>query len=320
MATPTNQTQMSLWQKLMEIQKGTKPFGLSEDSDKIDPKTGRSSYRYTPGWQIVENVKTLMDNLGLMLIPDFRFHQIDVIEYPVYKMIGDSAMSFTKKEMHIAVDAAFTWIDTATGEQAGPFHIAASGANGTDKSTASALALAERYFLLKFFHLTTRDADDEPDAHDSDNVPGIPKNIRGATPAQACGAGPVPAAQQPYSPQGYAPVPAQGYAQPQAPGRAVAMPAQPAQQVNVFATPPQYMPQPAVAGPQAPFNESNPAVREAVDRLMMYERGTVSHAQVLNEYIGKLSAAGVNVGENSFVANLAEAAQARRENRPPRYV
>ena len=318
MSTATNQTK-TLWQKLMDIQRSVKPFGNTEDSDKLDPKSGKSKYRYTPGWQIVETVKALMDSHGLMLVPDFQFKQLDLIEYPVYLDYRGTPTSFLKKEMHIAIEAQYTWIDTESGEKAGPFRITSSGANGTDKSTASALALAERYFLLKFFHITTRDADEEPDAHDSDNIPGLPKgDLRPSMPRQACNAVPV---QQQYAPQGYAPVPQQGYAQPTVPRTAPQAPAPaPAQQVNVFTNPPQYMAAPAVPAARQPFNESNPAMREAIDHLTMFERGTPSHSQALNEEIGKHSAAGVNVCESSFVANLAEAGQARRENRAPRYV
>lgn len=314
---------MTLWQKLMDIQRSVKPFGLSQDSDKTDPKTGKSSYRYTPGYEIVEKVREHMDRHALMLLPDIRFQQIDQIEYPVFKMIGDKVMSFPKKEMHICIDAAFTWIDTESGETAGPFHIAASGANGTDKSTASALALAERYFLLKFFHLTTHDADEEPDAHDSENIPGIPKNLlKGATSSQACGAKPVTSAvaqPQPQYAPGYGPVPQQGYSLQPAPRPAPQMP-QPAQQVNVFATPPQYMPAPSAQGQQQPFPDTNPLIQEAIGRLMMFDRTTTTHNQVLNEMVGKLSSAGVNVTEKNFVENLTEAAQARREGRQPRYM
>jgi ERF superfamily. len=311
-----------IWAKLLQIQKSIKTFALTEDSDKKEPG-GKSAYRYTPGWKITEDVRAQMDALNLMLIPDIQFHSIEMVEYPVYKMIGGNPMSFVKKEMHIAIDAKFTWRDVETGEEAGPYSIVASGANGTDKSTASALALAERYFLLKFFHISTHEADEEPDAHDSDYVPGIPKSQQQClTASQACAAAPVQPGQgvppmqgryptpAPYQPQGQSPAPYVQTPQPQSQGGA---------QVNIFPAPPAYGQGP-VAGGSVAFNEGNPLIRDAIVRLANFDRGTVNHSALLNEIIAYLSGQGVNCTEPNFITNLAEAAQARRENRQPRYV
>lgn len=312
------QTPKNIWTKLHEIQKKHRTFAPSEDSEKKD-SNGKSSYRYTPGWQITESIRQEMDTLGLMLLPDYTFKKIEPIEYPVYKMIGGTPMTFLKKELHVAIDASYTWLDTTTGETAGPFHITASGANGTDKSTASAMALAERYFLLKFFHITTHEPDDEPDAHDSDTIPGIPDSFKGA---------PAPFQSQPY--QGYQQAPVQSYSPGAAPTPAVqggyasqpqrTLPPQGGtQQVNVYTAPPQYL----QGGPSIqsqPFTESNPYIREAVEHLSHFDRGTMTHRQELNRCIGNLSANGIVCTDKNFADNLAEAAQARRENRAPQYV
>ena len=306
-----------IWGKLFQIQRGAKTFAITDDSEKTDARSGKSAYRYTPGWKIVETIRESMDALGLMLIPEVKFEKIELIEYPVYKMIGGSPMSFTKKEMHIAVSAEFTWVDVTTGEKAGPYKIVASGANGTDKSTASALALAERYFLLKFFHISTRDVDEEPDAHDSDSVPGIPKaQQQPATQAQACSSVPVPS-QAP----GYAGMPQYGGYQQGGRGFApqASAPAVPGQQVNIYPAPPQYIQPGALPQGAQGFNDNNPAIRDAIARLANFERGTVSHRTVLNECIGTLSAAGIVCTDPTFVDNLSEAAQALRENRKPAY-
>lgn len=203
--------------------------------------------------------------------------------------------------------AAFTWIDTDTGETAGPYNIVASGANGTDKSCASALALAERYFLLKFFHFTTHDPDDEPDAHDSDTIPGIPRETAvPAMPAQAAKAQPAAGGQYPAYGQGFG-----GYPVQQA--------QQPGQQVNVYAAAPTYNPPAAPQQGWEGFNENNPLIRSAIEKLMNFDANTVSHQQVLNECVGMLSANGILCTDPSFIKKLTEAAQARRENRSTRF-
>lgn len=52
----------------------------------------------------------------------------------------------------------FTWIDTESGEQDVNL-FGANGQNDWEKGLGSALTYAERYFLLKFFHIAT-DKDD----------------------------------------------------------------------------------------------------------------------------------------------------------------
>ena len=319
-----NPAPSGIWAKLLEIQKSHKTFAPSEDSEKKG-QDGRSAYRFTPTWKITESIREKMDALGLMLIPEFTFRQIDTIEYPVYKMIGDSPMTFMKKELHVAIDASFTWVDAATGEKAGPFHIACSGANGTDKSTATAQTYAERYFLLKFFHITTREPSEEPDMQDCDTIQGLPKDLRNPI-AQAprqphlsgpYAAQPAPAIQQPYQPQAFGPSTPAGYgAQPQPMTPPVQ---QSGQQVNVFTVPPQYMQGSAPQGVNPGFDENNPYIRETIDRLAFFEKGTASHGQAVQESVQKLSSMGFNCTVPGFVDNLVEGGQARRENRSPRY-
>lgn len=316
---PNENKPQNIWQKLMMIQEKVVTFNVSEDSEKVDPKTRKSAYRYTPGWLITETIRKEMDQLKLMLLPKYDIIKSETIEYPVYKLIGSTPMSFTKKEIHFIVRGEFTWKDTETLEEAGPFTVVASGANGTDKSCASALAQAERYFLLKFFHLTTHEGAEEPDAHDSDTIPGLPASVaEPATQRDACNA--IPAGQVVMPAQaGYMHQPV--YPQPQVRQPMPQMgPQQPAsQQVNVYAAPPQYIGPGIPQGGGQGFNENHPLIRQAIERLMNFDKGTVSHQQTLNECVGILSANGIICTDNAFLYNLTEAAQARRENRSPNY-
>ena len=312
---PNEKKDQNIWQKLMMLQEKVLTFNVTEDSEKQDPRTRKSAYRFTPGWQITETIRKEMDNLKLMLLPKYDIVKSETIEYPVYKLIGSTPMSFTKKEIHFIVRADFTWKDTETLEEAGPFSIVASGANGTDKSCASAIAQAERYFLLKFFHLTTHESSEDPDAHDSDTIPGLPPALtEPATQHDACNAISAGNIMMPVQ-GGYAPQ--QGYQQPHC-GQRMGHQQPASQQVNVFTGPPQYV------GPGIPqsgqgFNENHPVIRQAIEGLMNYDKGTVSHQQKLNECVGFLSAQGIVCTDSSFLYNLTEAAQARRENRSPIY-
>ena len=56
-----------IWGKLFQIQRGAKSFAITDDSEKTVARSGKSAYRYTPGWKIVETIRESMDVLGLML-------------------------------------------------------------------------------------------------------------------------------------------------------------------------------------------------------------------------------------------------------------
>ena len=63
-----------------------------------------------------------------------------------------------KSEILSKVMMKFTWIDVESGEKDENL-FGANGQNDWDKGVGSALTYAERYFLLKFFHIAT-DEDD----------------------------------------------------------------------------------------------------------------------------------------------------------------
>jgi hypothetical protein len=307
-----------IWNKLLDIQKAFATFAQSEDSGK-KARDGQSEYKYTPGWLIIESLRKKMDALGLMLLPQFSVVDTRLIDYPVYKLINGKPMAFEKKEMYVTVNANFTWLDTDSGETAGPFNVCAAGANGTDKGMVSAISFAERYFLLKFFHITTRENVEEPDAVDSDALPGIPA---GSQPMAASGYQAAQAGLYGQNPSGGFP----GAAQPQQPpynqGRGAAqvgnlgIPAGPAQQ---FPQQQPFTPQQGQQTPMppagGPFNPADQVIIDAAAKLANYEKGTPTFQQGLNATISILAAKGYNAYEPGFTQNLAEMAQSIREGK-----
>ena len=342
MAETTKKAPANLWAKLFDIQKSVKGFVNNTDSDKQKPGEKKSAYQYTPGAEIITRLREKMDEHGIMLIPNMIDESHHDIEYNVYKFINSEPRSFLKKEVLCTVTYEYTWIDTTTGEQCGPFKAAGMGANGTDKSLASAIALAERYFILKFFHIPTWDPADEPDAHDSSNLPGIPANAQpmNATDRQIVfqnGAPAAPRMQMPPQPQpqpqpqAVYPAPAvQAPAPVQAPPQPTYYPAQPqmqvnipgqqpvGQQVNVFTQVPSYV-SPA-GGPGGRSYEPNDPMIDAAERdLAQFDKGTTTFNEKLQVKIDELANAGYSVRDSFFVLNLMEGAAARRENRKPSY-
>lgn len=175
---------MKLWEKLMEIQKAITNFTNSEKSDKKKSGSKDSEYLFTPGWQISETIRSLMDKHNLMMPISIVSEEHQMVEYPVYKLVDNNVVSFIKKEILSVVTMEYTWVDTENGESAGPYRMIASGANGIDKSTAAAISTAERYVFLKFFHIPCKDAGSELDAHDSSNIPGLLEQPISATDTQ----------------------------------------------------------------------------------------------------------------------------------------
>ena len=136
---------MNLFQKLVEIQKSVRALGK-----KSSAGGGASSYQYVSGSKVLDFIRPKMDELGILLV-----QQIDSIEN---ERIDYQTKNGVKSELLSKVNMTFTWIDAESGDKL-PIPFGANGMNNWDKGLGSALTYAERYFLLKFFHIAT-DEDD----------------------------------------------------------------------------------------------------------------------------------------------------------------
>lgn len=141
----------SLYQKLVILQKTVR--GLAPDAQGGSASAG---YRYVSGGKVLDIVRPKMDELGLLLV-----QQVDSIEN---ERMDYQVKTGAKSEILTKVMMTFTWIDSESGENL-PVRFGANGQNGWDKGLGSALTYAERYFLLKFFHIATDedDVDARPD-------------------------------------------------------------------------------------------------------------------------------------------------------------
>lgn len=138
---------MEIYKKLHEIQK--KVSGLKKDTKAF-------GYDYVSGTKLLSFIKPLMDSGGLILKQEILSIDNDRQDYISKK--GDE-----KNEILTKVMMKFTWIDIETGEK-DENSFGANGQNGWDKGVGSALTYAERYFLLKYFHIATDEDDiDQPE-------------------------------------------------------------------------------------------------------------------------------------------------------------
>ena len=139
--TTSDVQSLNLYQKLLKIQQEV--MGLGKDSKSF-------GYQYVSGSKVLEHVKPLMNQYGILL-------KQEVID------IENSRQDYTtknggKSEILSKVMMKFTWVDANTGEKDENF-FGANGQNDWEKGLGSALTYAERYFLLKYFHINT-DEDD----------------------------------------------------------------------------------------------------------------------------------------------------------------
>lgn len=138
---------MNLYQKLHEIQKQV--IGLAKD------KNG-NNYQYVAGTKVLEFIKPLMNKHGIIL-------KQEVLSIENTRMDYATKSNPNKSEVLSKVMQKFTWVDCETGEKDENL-FGANGQNDWDKGVGSALTYAERYFLLKYFHIATDEDDiDNPE-------------------------------------------------------------------------------------------------------------------------------------------------------------
>lgn len=140
----------NIYQKLLKIQQ--KINGLGKDKSA-------QNYKYVTGDKVLGEIKPLMNEMGLLLKQEIVSIENTRQDYKV----GKGADLRDKSEINSKVIMRFTWVDCATGEKDENL-FGANGQNDWDKGVGSALTYAERYFLLKYFHIATDEDDiDNPD-------------------------------------------------------------------------------------------------------------------------------------------------------------
>ena len=138
---------MSIYKKLLAIQKELK--GLSKDKKSFN-------YDYVTGNKLLGFIKPIMNEQGLILKQEVTKVETERVQYKTSK-------GAEKDEVLYKVWQKFTWVDIETGDK-DENEFFSSGMNEFEKGLGSALTYAERYFLLKYFHIAT----DEDDIDNAD--------------------------------------------------------------------------------------------------------------------------------------------------------
>lgn len=145
------ENKLNLYEKLLEIQKQV--IGLGKDKSS-------NSYQYVTGSKVLEHIKPLMNKYGLLL----KQEVIDITNERQNYIVGfGTPKQREKSEILSTCKMRFTWVDCETGEKDENLFVA-NGQNDWDKGVGSALTYGERYFLLKYFHISTDEDDiDNPE-------------------------------------------------------------------------------------------------------------------------------------------------------------
>lgn len=152
-----------MYKKLADIQASIR--GLGQD------KRG-NNYQYVSGSKVLAAIKPLMIEQGLILKQEI----IDIRNQRQDYLVGREQKP--KSEILTTLIIKFTWVDVETGEVDENL-FAANGQNDWDKGVGSALTYAERYFLLKYFHIATDEDDcDAPKERDMlEDMEGVPTKL-----------------------------------------------------------------------------------------------------------------------------------------------
>jgi len=142
---------MSIYQKLLKIQENVTL--LRKDG------TGHG-YKYTTADSLFSVIRPVMDEIGLLLFQE-------ILESTSEHVMWKTSRS-DKQQTFCSCKFKFTWVDVDTGEKVEhTFH--ADGFNDWDKAIGSAMTYAERYYILKQFHIPTSELD--PDARKEPKEP-----------------------------------------------------------------------------------------------------------------------------------------------------
>lgn len=156
---------ISLFKKLHKIQ--SQIMGLGKDK-------ATNNYKYVTGDKVLEHVKPMMNELGLILKQEIMSIENTRQDYKV-GISSTTPDGRPKSEILSKVMMKFTWVDTETG-QCDENLFGANGQNDWDKGVGSALTYGERYFLLKYFHIATDEDDiDNPERKKADELPAFAK-------------------------------------------------------------------------------------------------------------------------------------------------
>lgn len=135
---------MTLHEKLLELQKSVDYLQKRDYSSEVP-------YAYVSSSDALSAVRAKMNELGVLLVPSIQSAVLHL----------NSSYGGKQHTTEMLID--FTWVNAEQPEDTLVCHWYGQGIDPGEKGVGKALTYAEKYIILKFFHVPT-DVDD-PDAY-----------------------------------------------------------------------------------------------------------------------------------------------------------
>lgn len=132
---------LSLHQKLIEVRKSVPYLQKDRNSPQLQ-------YSYVSGSQTTGALRGVMDDLGLLLVPEITGYEVRE-----FKTARGGTMFLSLLAMR------FTWINAEAPDQRLECLWHAQGTDQLEKGPGKAVTYAEKSFLLKFFQIPTDSED-----------------------------------------------------------------------------------------------------------------------------------------------------------------
>lgn len=148
--------QLNVYQKINEVKKTVKNFIKDKENTGV-------KYSYASGSQILKEIKTKMEELGLILLPT------NIVERDRYTYDYTNSKGVEKTNFVVVGDITYSWINTDNPDDKLNVSLPFYGAqDDISKAFGSGLTYSERYFLLKSLGVPTDD--DDPDLKDTNDT------------------------------------------------------------------------------------------------------------------------------------------------------
>ena len=129
---------------------------IQGEVDKFIKDAAGYGYNYTKGSTVLDKIRPLWHTNGLLLQQELIETKNQIVTYITLK-------GKEKTEVLTEAKFKFTWIEVDSGEYLESLW-ESNGMNDFEKGIGSAATYAERYFLMKFFHIHSDE--DDPDKKD----------------------------------------------------------------------------------------------------------------------------------------------------------
>ena len=156
---------MNLYQKLIEVQKAVSY--LKKDNQGYQ-------FKYVSSADTLAPIRVAMDEHGVLLMVKIVGH-----------VLGDKETKGEGKQLLTELDIVFTWVNAEKPEEVIDCPFYAQGLDTGEKGVGKALTYAEKYFLLKFFHIATDKEDPDGNQGGSRSPKQQPSPKRDQPPAPA---------------------------------------------------------------------------------------------------------------------------------------